>query len=347
MKSEDAKVILVPPVRKDQVTAALARHGHNPPSRRLLPEVRARNRPLQLLASTPRTGTGGLAITSPLSTPFMPERILDSLGDWQGASLTPAPALQPMPTAEFRFYEELNDYLPAARRKCAFTRAFAGTPAVKDVIEALGVPHTEIDLILVDARSVRFAHRLRGGERVAVYPMFERFDIRPLHRLRPKPLRRTRFVADVHLGRLARYLRLLGFDTRYATDLDDAALISISVRERRILLTRDVGLLKHKALARGYWVRTTDADRQLAEIVRAFCLERDMQPFTRCMICNTRTRPIARAEVAGRVPPQVFRRLRRFSHCPGCGRVYWRGSHFRRLAVLSRRQRLTQAGRRA
>jgi uncharacterized protein len=248
-----------------------------------------------------------------------------------------------MPTAEFRFYEELNDYLPAARRKCAFVRAFVGTPAVKDVIEALGVPHTEIDLILVDGKSVRFLHRLRGGERVAVYPMFERFDIRPLHRLRPKPLRRTRFVADVHLGRLARYLRLLGFDTRYATDLDDADLVAISVRERRILLTRDVGLLKHKALTRGYWVRATDADRQLGEIVRAFCLEKDLRPFTRCMICNTGTRPIARAGIEARVPPLVFRRLRRFTCCPGCGRIYWRGTHFRRLAGLSRRLKLAKA----
>jgi hypothetical protein len=126
-----------------------------------------------------------------------------------------------MPAAEFRFYEELNDYLPASRRKRSFTHTFAGAPAIKDIIEALGVPHTEIDLILVDGRSVRFSHRLRGGERVAVYPMFERFDIRPLHKLRPKPLRRTRFVADVHLGRLARYLRLLGFDTLYSTKLDD------------------------------------------------------------------------------------------------------------------------------
>jgi hypothetical protein len=144
-----------------------------------------------------------------------------------------------MPAAEFRFYEELNDYLHASRRKRSFTHTFAGAPAIKDIIEALGVPHTEIDLILVDGRSVRFSHRLRGGERVAVYPMFERFDIQPLHKLRPKPLRRTRFVADVHLGRLARYLRLLGFDTLYSTKLDDRSLVAISVRERRILLTRD------------------------------------------------------------------------------------------------------------
>ena len=125
---------------------------------------------------------------------------------------------------EFRFYEELNDYLRPEQRKRSITREIAGTPSVKDAIEALGVPHTEIDLILVDGRSVRFDRRLRGGERVAVYPEFERFDITPIHRLRPRPLRNPRFVADVHLGTLARYLRLLGFDTLYGNEVgnDDA-----------------------------------------------------------------------------------------------------------------------------
>jgi len=246
-----------------------------------------------------------------------------------------------MPTAEFRFYEELNDHLPASRRKRSFIHTFDGTPAVKDVIEALGVPHTEIDLILVNGRSVRFSQRLRGGERVAVYPMFERFDIQPLYRLRPRPLRRTRFVADVHLGRLARYLRLLGFDTRYSPDLDDPTLVAISVRERRILLTRDVGLLKHRVLTRGYRVRTTDPERQLEEIVRAFSLEKELQPFTRCMSCNAAVHAVARPAVAGRVPPRVFRRFRRFMCCTGSGRCYWRGTHFRRLKHLTRRRRFT------
>ncbi|HUH00015.1 MAG TPA: twitching motility protein PilT, partial [Gammaproteobacteria bacterium] len=108
--------------------------------------------------------------------------------------------------SEFRFYEELNDFLPEARRRRTFEWRFRGTPSVKDTIEAIGVPHTEVDLVLVDGRSVGFEVRLRGGERVAVYPVFERLDISPLVRLRPEPLRVTRFVADVHLGTLARHL---------------------------------------------------------------------------------------------------------------------------------------------
>lgn len=239
-------------------------------------------------------------------------------------------------TAEFRFYEELNDFLPAARRKRTFTHAFDGTPAVKDTIESLGVPHTEVDLILIDGKSARFTHKLRGGERVAVYPMFERFDLRPLYRLRPRPLRRTRFVADVHLGVLARRLRLLGFDTVYERHCDDMRLASISVRERRILLTRDVGLLKRGAISRGHWVRATDPLQQTEEVVRAFSLQRVLKPFTRCTVCNEELRPVERAAVAGRVPPRVYARFRRFTHCVRCERIYWHGSHYEQLKTLAR-----------
>jgi hypothetical protein len=239
-----------------------------------------------------------------------------------------------MSECEFRFYEELNDYLPAAVRKRAFRRPLAGTPSVKDAIEALGVPHTEIDLILVDGRSVRFTHQLRGGERVAVYPEFERLDITPIHRLRPRPLREPRFVADVHLGTLARYLRMLGFDTRYRNDLDDAALARLTSRERRILLTRDVGLLKRKAVVRGHWLRSRDPERQLDEVVDVLHLVRLLRPFTRCMSCNGRLSSVPRADVAGLVPPRVYRRYRAFTRCDDCGRVFWRGTHFARLQRL-------------
>jgi uncharacterized protein len=235
---------------------------------------------------------------------------------------------------EFRFYEELNDYLPPDWQKRTISREISGTPSVKDAIESLGVPHTEIDLILVDGRSVRFDRRLRGGERIAVYPEFERFDITPLHRLRPKPLREPRFVADVHLGTLARYLRLLGFDTRYGNHLDDEELARLTSRERRILLTRDVGLLKRKVVVRGQWLRSRDPEKQLEELVEALHLRRALQPFTRCMSCNGLLTVVARAAVAGLVPPRVHRRFRAFRQCRDCRRVYWRGTHFVRLQRL-------------
>ena len=131
--------------------------------------------------------------------------------------------------AEFRFYEELNDFLPPEKRKRAFDYRFDGTPSIKDAVEAVGVPHTEIDVILADGRSVGFDYRLRGGERVAVYPMFEALDVSPLVRLRPQPLRSTRFVVDVHLGALARHLRLIGFDTVWRNNLDDREIVDIAL----------------------------------------------------------------------------------------------------------------------
>jgi uncharacterized protein with PIN domain len=237
--------------------------------------------------------------------------------------------------AEFRFYEELNDFLPLTRRKRSFTHGFNGTPTVKDTIEAIGVPHTEIDLILVNGKSVRFTAHLHGGERVAVYPMFERFDVRPLYRLRPRPLRRTRFVADVHLGTLARRLRLLGFDTIYGPSFEDSHLASISADERRILLTRDVGLLKRSAVTRGHWVRNTDPLQQLKEVIDAFSLQQDLMPFTRCMICNGNLQVVKRAAVADLVPSGVYKRCRQFRQCSQCKRIYWRGTHFRRLNMFA------------
>ena len=235
---------------------------------------------------------------------------------------------------EFRFYEELNDFLAPARRRHAFAYRFRGSPAIKDAIEAIGVPHTEVDLILVNGESVRFSHRLRGGERVAVYPEFERLDIAPITRLRPLPLRTPRFVADVHLGTLARYLRLLGFDTRYDNRSGDAELVRCSVVERRILLSRDVGLLKHKILTRAHYVRATDPDRQLGEIVCTLDLGRRIRPFTRCMRCNGRLHRVAVGRVAGQVPARLLVTQHRFAHCASCGRVYWPGTHFSRLAQI-------------
>jgi uncharacterized protein with PIN domain len=242
-------------------------------------------------------------------------------------------------TAEFRFYEELNDFLPPARRKVSFVHAFRGTPSVKDTIEALGVPHVEVDLILVDGRSVDFGHRLEGGERVAVYPVFERFDISPILRLRPAPLRNPRFVADVHLGTLARYLRLLGFDTRWRNDLDDPEIVAMARAEARIILTRDRELLCHGDVTHGHWLRATEPVAQLEETLRALDLAGRLRPYTRCLECNGRLRPLERREAALRVPLQVFLVHRDFTRCDGCGRVYWPGSHRRRLDEIVERAR--------
>ena len=232
---------------------------------------------------------------------------------------------------EIRFYAELNDFLPADRRQRTFKHTFHGNPSVKDTIEAIGVPHTEVDVILVDDQSVDFEHLLSGGERVTVYPVFERYNVSPVTRLRPAPLRVTRFIVDVHLGSLARNPRLLGFDTSWDTDLADETIIETARDEQRIILTRDKGILKNGRVTHGYWVRNTDPQRQLEEVIRAIDLASDIEPYTRCMECNGELRAARRSQVARAVPLQVFLVYRDFKQCTNCGQIYWKGSHTRRL----------------
>lgn len=236
-----------------------------------------------------------------------------------------------MHTASFRFYAELNDFLPASRRHREFNLRFHGNPAVKDAVESLGVPHTEVDLILINGVEATFATRLEEGDRVSVYPVFESLDIGPIARLRPRPLRRPRFILDVHLGRLATYLRLLGFDAEYGNSSSDAELAQRAVAEGRTLLTRDRGLLKRAAITRGYSVRSTDPREQILEVLARFDLARQMRPFARCLACNGILDHVAKADVEAALPPRVAELNQHFKRCARCGRVYWQGTHYQHL----------------
>lgn len=242
-----------------------------------------------------------------------------------------------MNQAEFRFYGELNDFLPPERRMISFPHLFELSAPVKDMIEGFGVPHTEVDLILANGEPVDFSYTVRDADRISVYPMFESLDISPVARLRPQPLRQTRFVLDAHLGKLAVYLRMLGFDTLYRNDFTDHELALISQRERRILLTRDAGLLKHGAVTHGCYVRETDFRKQLAEILHRFDLYRSVAPFTRCLRCNAPLELATRELVAAKVPPRTRQYYDEFDFCPSCQRIYWKGSHYRRMQAFVER----------
>lgn len=233
--------------------------------------------------------------------------------------------------AWFRFYAELNDHLEPGQQYQTLEKGFLVPGAVKDMIESFGVPHTEVELIVVNGESVDFTRLVHDGDRVAVYPVFESIDIRGELRVRPDPLRDPRFVLDVHLGKLAGYLRMLGFDAAYGNSASDPELVRISSKQHRILLTRDRGLLMHAAVTRGYWLRETDSRLQAAEIVERFDLARSVRPFTRCMVCNELLQPAGRAEVEHLLAPRTSELYDRFLRCPGCGRVYWKGSHYRRM----------------
>jgi len=235
------------------------------------------------------------------------------------------------PNTCIRFYAELNDHLPSHLQYHTLEQPLVTPTSAKDFIESFGVPHTEIDLILINGVSAGFVRLVHPGDRLSVYPVFESFDIAPEVRVRPQPLRDSRFVLDVHLGKLAAYLRMLGFDAWYRSCSPDKELAEISSAERRILLTRDRGLLMRSQVTHGYWLRLSDSRRQVTEIVDRFDLARAIRPFTRCMACNAPLADISKDRVRGLVPPRIAELHDEFRQCPDCGRIYWRGSHYRRM----------------
>jgi uncharacterized protein with PIN domain/sulfur carrier protein ThiS len=238
-----------------------------------------------------------------------------------------------MTTVAFRFYGPLNDFLPRLQRQATLVCAYQGRMNVKDAIESLGVPHPEVDLIVVNGMPVPFDYAVQPRDRVAVYPAFTHIGLPRELRLIP-PLVEPRFVADAHLGRLAAYLRLLGFDTAYRNDVADEDLAERSANEDRVLLTRDLGVLKRGIVRRGYFLRATNPARQLVEVVRRYDLAPQARPFSRCLPCNAPLAPAPKTHVAPFVPPRSRDHFEAFSRCPACGRVYWQGSHYARMRRL-------------
>jgi len=233
--------------------------------------------------------------------------------------------------ARFRFYEELNDHLPREWQKKAFVYEFKGRPAIKNTIQAIGVPHGEVDLILVNGESVDFNYQMQGGEEISVFPQFESLDISPLIKLRPKPLRETRFVVDVNLGKLAQKLRLLGFDTLFRNDFDDDEIIEISLKEKRIILTRDKGILKQNAVNHGYFIRNDEPKKQLIEVIERFQLQNAFRPFSRCSNCNGELEKVSKTNLTAILPDDTLNYYHEFWKCTGCGKIYWEGSHFGKI----------------
>lgn len=237
-----------------------------------------------------------------------------------------SPVLRPACTV--RLYGRLERFVAPTRRAGVIGQAFDGTPAVKDPIEALGVPHTEVGRLRIDGIEAALARRVHGGEFVEVEPVTVQKTGHP-----------PRFVLDVHLGRLAGYLRLVGIDTHYSNDADDDTLVDRSHREARTLLTRDTGLLKRATVVDAAFVYAAEPRRQLREVLDRFALHGQLAPFTRCAHCNGVVEAADAATAAPHVPLRVLASNEWFNRCPDCGRFYWRGSHESRL-----RQGLAEVG---
>ena len=198
------------------------------------------------------------------------------------------------------------------------------------------MPHSEVDLILVNSESVGFDYGLKDGDRVAVYPVFESFDITSVQRLRPEPLRDTAFILDVNLGKLARRLRMLGFDAAYSNCLEDRELVEIATREKRIVLTRDRRLLFRKAITHGFWIRAVDVDAQVQQVLRRLDLYDQVKPLQRCLDCNGEIETVDKEQIWSRLEPLTRKYYREFYRCTRCHKVYWPGSHVAHMGGVIR-----------
>jgi uncharacterized protein len=240
-----------------------------------------------------------------------------------------------MNVAKFRFYEELNDFLPERRKKILFGFSFEGNPSIKDIVESLGVPHSEVDLIIVNGISVTFDYNLNDNDLVSVYPVFENLDITNLTHLREKPLRNSKFICDVQLGRLARYLRIFGFDTLYNNKYSVKTIIKISNDEKRIILTRNVFLLKNSLVIRGFWIRSQDAYNQLVQVIHNSDLLSQIKLIYRCSNCNGILETVPKELIMDRLLPNTKKYFSEFQKCNQCNRIFWKGSHYKKILDLS------------
>jgi len=228
-----------------------------------------------------------------------------------------------------RFHGDLNVFLGSKAGGALVERPLAEKTSIKDVIESCGIPHPEVDLILVDDQTVDFGHTLASDAKVEVFPVENRDTCYTHKRLQSIGI--MGFVTDVHLGGLTRNLRLLGFDVAYPKNADDRQLLEVMVHENRALLTRDRRLLMHAIVQHGYYPRSQDADEQTIEVVRRFELSELIAPFTRCLRCNAPLEEATKAEVIDKLEPLTKIYYDQFRRCRDCKQIYWSGSHFRKL----------------
>lgn len=232
--------------------------------------------------------------------------------------------------ANFKFWGRLQQLASSASEGAAVYR-FSGHPGIKDSIEALGIPHTEVDLILVSGRSVSFGYRLQDRDWVEVYPFGHPVSADSTLRLSPALPAEVAFILDVHLGKLARRLRLLGFNCRYRNDYRDSQIIQLALESGLIILTRDRGILKHACVTQGYLVGSAQVDAQVHEVLQRYSLYDRIEALRRCPKCNGLLRPVDKEKIRHRLQEKTAQYYHRFQLCPDCERIYWQGSHYAKL----------------
>jgi hypothetical protein len=230
-----------------------------------------------------------------------------------------------------RIYGELNDFLNKKDRNHPIRHTYKGSPSVKDLIESLGIPHCEIALILMDEKPVQFDSKLQGSHYIAVYPYTPLLSLKtdsPVMVRIPSP---PTFILDVHLGKLARWLRFIGMDTLHYNQLEDARIASIAENQDRVVLSRDLKLLMRKKIKRGRYIRNCQIDQQMIDVMRYFNLKHHLRPFTRCSSCNASLKQVDKRELKNIPDKKILARFDAFFQCTGCQKIYWKGSHHNKI----------------
>jgi uncharacterized protein with PIN domain len=239
-----------------------------------------------------------------------------------------------MVSINVRCYAELNDHLHPEQQFIAFPFFLPPKSTVKKLVDDIGINSDLIDLILVNDRSVDLSYILEENDRVALYPAFETFDISTITKVREHPLRQPKFILDVHLGKLANHLRMLGFDTLYKNDCSNEVLLSYSLNENRILLSKNRILIGNEKLTHAYYVKNKDPRLQLIEVLEHLDLYRLADPFTRCIECNSLLKSIEKEIIFSKIPPLVRNWCNEYQWCNSCNRIYWKGSHYQHMIAF-------------
>lgn len=236
-----------------------------------------------------------------------------------------------MPTIHLRFYEELNEFIPEEKRKIRFSHTIPFRTSVKDLIESFNIPHTQVNMIIVNDEQRNFSYLVHDNDRISVYPFFHTFNVSSISKIHQKIPNKIRFIADQHLGKLARNLRMCGLDTEFNKHFHEVELVKRANKEERILLTKDHNILKRNDLSFGYFVYASDPEEQLEEVLLQFKLKNEIHFLSRCLECNALLTPIEKSKVENRLPDKVRALHNEFTYCNQCDKIYWQGTHYQKM----------------
>jgi len=235
---------------------------------------------------------------------------------------------------EIRFFADLNHFLMKSGDANPISAEIQIGQNIKDLIESFGIPHTEVFLIMVNNNPADFNYKLKKDDRISVYPKFFNFNIEEISPIQDYHFEEYKFILDVHLGKLTKNLRMLGFDCKYENNYDDLQIIKIGVEENRIILTRDIGILKFTKVRYGYLIKSQNPDEQTQEVLLRYNLHKRINPFSRCMECNALISKVEKKKVIDKLEPKTKLYFEEFTQCTNCQRIYWGGSHLEKMNLL-------------